>query len=107
MAERKRDYHAEYERRKANGWVRPPRDSKEEYAKEKARGYKRDSAKIYEQRKQSGKVQANVTISMSQSKKQLFDYRIALHNDLTEGEKITRSGLINKWIDMYLNGKLE
>lgn len=55
MAERKRDYHAEYERRKANGWVRPPRDSKEEYRKAKERGYQPDYAKQYEQRKEREK----------------------------------------------------
>lgn len=57
MAEtkRKRDYHAEYERRKANGWVRPPRDHHAEYESRKAAGYKPDYAAIYQKEKESGK----------------------------------------------------
>ena len=74
----------------------PVAKEKRDYAKE----YQRDK----ERRKMSEKtVGVKLPIEIFES----FDAKIALEPMGEDGKKVTRNGLIRKWIDMYLAGTLE
>lgn len=70
---------------------RKERDYKAEYAREKERG---------------GKKSIHFTVNLSKEKGEAFDAKIALESLTDDGKKVTRNGLLNKWIDMYLTGQL-
>ena len=71
---------------------RKERDYKAEYAREKEKGTKNDVA---------------FSVHMTKEKKIAFDARIALEPKREDGKSVSRNGLLNKWIDMYLAGTLE
>lgn len=70
---------------------RKERDYKAEYAREKEKGTKNDVA---------------FSVHMTKEKKAAFDAKIALEPK-EDGKAMSRNGLLNKWIDMYLAGTLE
>ena len=69
------------------------RDYKAEYLRDKARGV--------------AEKKHTFSVAMPKEKGIAFDAKIALEPMGDDGKKITRNGLINKWIDMYLAGTLE
>lgn len=71
---------------------RKERDYKAEYAREKERGTKND---------------VTFSIHVTKEKKVALDARLALELKGEDGKPISRNGLINKWIDMYLAGQLD
>lgn len=71
---------------------RKERDYKAEYAREKEKGTKND---------------VTFSVHLTKEKRAAFDAKIALEPETDDGKKITRNGLLNKWIDMYLAGQLD
>ena len=70
---------------------RKERDYKAEYAREKEKGWKKNTS---------------FTVNLTPEKKAAFDAKIALEPK-EDGKSVSRNGLLNKWIDMYLAGTLE
>lgn len=71
---------------------RKERDYKAEYAREKEKGWKKNTS---------------FTVNLTPEKKVALDAKLALEPKGEDGKPISRNGLLNKWIDMYLAGQLD